>query len=76
MGQQGLGDLHALALMSPVGLDRLVRVVDLPELDHIDAEQRLVALQVLDTIADVLGPGAVVRHDDLVTDVDGGEARR
>ena len=76
VGEQRLGDLHGLALVGHVGLDRLVRVVDLPELDHVDAEQRLVALQVLHAVADVLGPGAVVAQDDLVADVDGGEARR
>jgi len=59
-----------------VGLDRLVGVVDLPELDHVDAEQRFVALQVLHAVADVLGAGPVVGQDDLVADVDGGEARR
>ena len=76
VGEQVLGDLHRLRLVGDVGLDRLVRVVDLPELDHVDAEQRLVALQVLHPVADVLGAGAVVGQDDLVADVDGGEARR
>ena len=71
-----LGDLHRLALVGHVGLDGLVRVVDLPELDHVDADDLLVGLQVLHPIADVLGPGAVVAHDDFFADVDGGEARR
>ena len=76
VGEQALGDLHALALVRHVDLDGLVRVVDLPELDHVDADERLVALQVLHAVADVLGPGAVVAQHDLVADVDGGEARR
>ena len=54
----------------------LVRVVDLPELDHVDAEQRLVALQVLHAVADVLGAGAVVAQHHLVADVHGGEPGR
>ncbi len=76
VGEQRLGDLHGLALVGDVGLDGLVGVVGLPELDHVDAEQRLVALQVLHAVADVLGPGAVVAQHHLVTDVDRGEARR
>jgi hypothetical protein len=60
-----------------VGLDGLVGVVGLPELDHVDADDLLVDLQVhADAVADVLGAGAVVAQDDLVADVDGGEAGR
>ena len=62
--------------MGHIGLDRLVGVVDLPELEHIDAEQGFVALQVLHAVADVLGAGAVVAEHHLVADVDRGEARR
>ncbi len=76
VSEQVLGDLHGLAFMGDVGLDRLVGVVDLPELDHVDAEQGFVALQVLHAVSDVLGAGAVVAEHDLVADVDGGEARR
>ncbi len=76
VGAQHLGDLHGLPLVGDVGLDRLVGVVDLPELDDVDAEHLLERLQVLHAVADVLGPRAVVAHDDLVADVDGGEARR
>ena len=76
VGEQRLGDLHRLLLVRDVGLDRLVGVVDLPQLDHVDAERLLVGLQVLHPVADVLGPGAVVAHHDLVADVDRREARR
>ena len=55
-------------------LDRLERVVGVPELDGVGAEHLLVDEQVLGARADRLGPRAVVGEHHLIADVDGGEA--
>ena len=67
--------LHRLLLGADDGLDRLVRVVDVVELAGVGAEALLVLHQRVDAAALLRRAAAVEAEDDLVPDVDGGEAR-
>ena len=71
--QHELGVLHHLLLERQDRLDRLVAVLDVPELEDVLAEALLALEQVLDVGAGHLGAAAVAAEDDLVADVDGGE---
>ena len=68
-----LGVLHRLGLVAQDRLDRLVRVVDGEELEHVGAAVALVAVQLVDARAGVEVARAVEAEADLVAHVDGAE---
>ena len=68
--------MHVLGLVRQDGAHDLERVVADAELQQVGAHPLLVGLQVLDARGVRLHAGAVARQDDLVADVDAGEARR